>query len=233
MLKPPTSRMAVLLLAVFLAVSSGSSAEEAAFVGMQIQGLSPAVGQALGLAQPKGVLVRDVALGGPAAAAGFQRGDLIVRYGGKEVGTFESLVALVRETKAGAKVPVEVVRAGRRISLDLGTTGWPAAWAVTQNAFATLPYLGVTLASLTPKTREALELPWGTTGVVVSLLDPDKEGAKALRRGDLIVQVNQQDVWMPDQVMDQIEKAKAAGRPNVLILVEGRDGYRFTLLPVR
>lgn len=221
------------LLAILLGPAVAAKAQEAAFVGMQIQGLSPAVAQALGMGQAKGVLVRDVALGGPAAVAGFRRGDLIVRYGGKEVATFESLVVMVKETRAGTEVPVGVIRGGQSVTLNLRTTGWPPAWSVAQNAFATLPYLGVTLASLTPKTREALELPWGTTGVVVSLLDPDKEGAKALRRGDLILQVNQEEVWMPEQVMAIVERAKAAGRPNVLILVEGRDGFRFALLPVR
>lgn len=221
------------LLAILLGPAVAAKAQEAAFVGMQIQGLSPAVAQALGMGQAKGVLVRDVALGGPAAVAGFRRGDLIVRYGGKEVTTFESLVVMVKETRVGTEVPVGAIRGGQSVTLNLRTTGWPPAWSVTQNAFATLPYLGVTLASLTPKTREALELPWGTTGVVVSLLDPDKEGAKALRRGDLILQVNQEEVWMPEQVMAIVEKAKAAGRPSVLILVEGRDGFRFALLPVR
>lgn len=221
------------LLAILLGPAVAAKAQDAAFVGMQIQGLSPAVAQALGMGQAKGVLVRDVALDGPAAAAGFRRGDLIVRYGGKEVATFESLVVMVKETRVGTEVPVGVIRGGQSVTLNLKTTGWPAAWSVTQNAFATLPYLGVTLASLTPKTREALELPWGTTGVVVSLLDPDKDGAKALRRGDVILQVNQEEVWMPEQVMAIVEKAKAAGRSSVLILVGGRDGFRFALLPVR
>ncbi|MEO5337276.1 MAG: PDZ domain-containing protein [Magnetospirillum sp. WYHS-4] len=226
-------RLALAAMGVACLASGSTAAGEAGFVGMQIQGSSAPVAQALGLPQPKGVLVRDVALGGPAAEAGFRRGDLILRFDNREVSTFEGLLALVRETRVGVQVPVTVLRGGQTVDLTLRTGEWPAAWKVVQNAVATLPHMGVTLASLTQKTREAFELRWGTTGVVVSLLDPDKEGAKVLRRGEVVLQVNQEDVWLPEQVLAQVEKAKAAGRPNLLILVEGRDGFRYSLLPVK
>lgn len=224
---------ALLIFLLVLSAGLARAADDAAFVGMQIQGVSAPVAQALGLPEAKGVLVRDVALGGPADVAGFRRGDLIVRFTGKEVATFEGLLVLVKELRAGAEVPVVVQRNGTRQTLTLLTTPWPEAWKGGQNAFATLPYLGVTLAALNPKTRETFDLRWGTTGVVVSLVDADKEGAKVLRRGDLIVQVNQEPVWLPEQVMALLDKARATGRTNLLLLVENQDGFRFTLLPVR
>ena len=47
---------------------------------------------ALGLKETIGVLIRDVALGGPADMAGFRRGDLIIEYANQKIDTFEKLV---------------------------------------------------------------------------------------------------------------------------------------------
>lgn len=54
-----------------------------------------------------------------------------------------------------------------------------------------------------------------------------------LRRGELIVQVNQNNVWQPRQLMAKFQEAKKNGRKHLLLLVEGVNGFRFSLLPVR
>ena len=59
----------------------------------------------------EGVLVRDVALGGPADKAGVLRGDLILEFDGVEIDTFKRLVGVVTKTKPGQKVKLEVSRA--------------------------------------------------------------------------------------------------------------------------
>ena len=50
--------------------------------------------------------------------------------------------------------------------------------------------------------------------------------------GDVIVQVNQDAVWRPNQVIDHLRTAKEAKRRALLLLVEGTGGFRFELLPV-
>jgi len=67
--------------------------------------------------------------------------------------------------------------------------------------------------------RKGLGLRWSSIGVVVTLVDPDRTDI-GLRRGDLIVQVNQHDVWLPEQVVEQYKAAKKAGR----IVSEGLIG---------
>ena len=89
-----------------------------------------------------------------------------------------------------------------------------------------------TLASLTKKLRKGFGLRWGSIGVVVTLVDPDRTDI-GLRRGDLIVQVNPTDVWLPQHLVAEYKAAKKAGRKELLLLVERVNGYRFMLLPVR
>jgi type II secretory pathway component PulC len=66
----------------------------------------------------------------------------------------------------------------------------------------------------------------------VTLVDPDRTDI-GLRRGDLILQVNQKEVWRPDQVVAAYKAAKKAGRKELLLLVERVNGFRFMPLPVK
>lgn len=211
----------------------GASAAEAAFVGLQIQGLNAEVAAALGLDREDGAMVSNVASDGPASKAGFLRGDIILSFAGKDIARFQDLIATVVGIGAGDAVDVVVLRAGRRVALTLETGTQPEAWRVSEDAFAEVGELGLTLATVTPKVRDAFQLPWGTVGVLVSLVDPERAEGVGLQRGDVIVQVNQKDVWLPEHVLDAITDAKSQGRKDVLLLVAAGGRYRFTLLPMR
>lgn len=200
------------------------------FVGMQVQELSPDVAAALGRDDAKGLLVRDVALGGPADLAGFRRGDLIVGFAGTPTDNLKQLVAAIGKHRAGETVDVRVYRGGNHRDLKFTLGEWPDSWRIRTEAVGTLPDRGLTLVALTSGVRKSFRLRWGATGVVVSLVDEAAGGP--LQRGDLIVQINQQTVWQPAKAIELYRAAKQAGRHNLLLLVERVDGFHFVLLPV-
>ena len=231
-------RLTAIWMVAFMAFPTATTAaDKAAFVGMQVQGVGPAIAEALGLEEARGVLVRDVALGGPSDRAGFERGDLIVEFAGKDIDTFERLVSIVTRLKAGREVPVTVLRRGEEIELTLETGSWPQGWRIGKGSFFAIPQVGVTLAAATQKVRKQFGLRWGSVGVVVTLVDEEKADGMDLKRGELVVQVDQESVWTPKQVAAKYAEAKAKGRKTLLLLVEGsegaRNGFRFSLLPVR
>ena len=90
------------------------------------------------------------------------------------------------------------------------------------------------VAAITDKIREQFGLRWAAVGVVVTLVDPEKAKAKKvdLQRGEVIIQVNQKDIWDPRQLMDMYKEAKEQGRKYLLLLVEGVKGYRPSVIPV-
>lgn len=225
---------AVLLMAlVVLLPTSQVGAKEAAFVGMQVQGISQKVAAAIGIDKPEGVLVRDVALGGPADQSGIHRGDMIVSFSGTEIDTFEKLVLKVRELSAGDKVPITVLRQGKIVKLMMQTVKWTAAWKVKKGIFASLPTIGLTLSALTPKVRERFGIRWGSTGVVITLIDSEKEANLDLQRGDIIHQVNQKLIWDPNDLVKMYIEAKGREQKTLLLLIEGTDGFRFSILKVK
>jgi serine protease Do len=228
---PVSFAVFVLALTVF-AASPNPATAETGFIGMQVQGMSLKIAKSLSLKSADGVLVRDVVLGGASDKAGFKRGDLILKFAGKKIKDFNTMVKAAGAIKHGQTIKVAILRHGKPMTLSLTLGKWTAPLLIKKSAVASLPASGLTMASLTQKLRKGFGLRWGSIGIVVTLVDPDRTDI-GLRRGDLIVQVNKKDVWLPDQLITEYKAAKKAGRNELLLLVERVNGYRFMPFPVR
>lgn len=227
------SRVITFMVAMIMSVTcSQSHAAERGFMGMQVQGVSPRIAAALGYQSSSGVLIRDISIDGPASNAGLRRGDLIVSMQGKEIDTFERLLQLSVSWKSGDTIDIKVWRSGKTETVSMTLSSWPETWLVEDNAFAAQPDLGLTFAALTPKLRERLGIRWGSTGLIVTVSDDQFAGVTPLRRGDLVVQVNQMPVWEPKQFLRAYSDAKSAGAAHLLMLVERADGFKYMLQPI-
>lgn len=69
--------------------------------------------------EPNRVRVEDVMMESPAAVAGLQRGDLVLRYGDARIFAPADLVAETRVGTAGEWVPLEVLRQGQRLQISV------------------------------------------------------------------------------------------------------------------
>ena len=205
---------------------------ESGFLGIQVQGLGAKASKVLGLLSPGGVLVKDVAVGEPGAIAGIRRGDLITKFNNRVISKFEDLISAVGTTKSGQKVTVEVRRQNKRVKLILVTTRRPAQWNVKKGAFHHYPDIGFTVAALTEKVRKKFFIRWGATGLVVTMVDSESIISSGLRPGDVILQANLRDLWHPGQLTQKIDAARKSGNENLLLLIEGYEGYRYALLPL-
>ncbi|MEO8456066.1 MAG: Do family serine endopeptidase [Sphingomicrobium sp.] len=205
------------------------------YLGVGLQPLDENLAPSLGLPKDSGEIVRSVVPGGPAARAGLQQGDVIVKVNGQPVTPDQTVSYLVANTAVGSRVPLEIVRGGRRATVavavgerpteeqlarisggDTGSQGGaPGAPAV-----APQKALGLSLATLTPELARAANLPAGARGVIVSAVDPNGDASEqGLQRGDLIVSVNNQPVTSPAQVVAAVDAARRSGRASVLLLV--------------
>jgi putative serine protease PepD len=66
-----------------------------------------------------GVLVTAVELGGPADSAGIKPGDLIVSVDKMSVADTDQLVIVLAQVKPGTTIPVQVIRKGRKLTIDV------------------------------------------------------------------------------------------------------------------
>jgi S1-C subfamily serine protease len=78
-----------------------------------------AMARAAGVDQPSGVWVASVERGGPAAQAGLEQGDLIVRAGGRLATGLDDLLSALDHGSIGRSTEFDVIRAGRRMTLNI------------------------------------------------------------------------------------------------------------------
>ena len=71
------------------------------------------------LAHDAAVQVASIERGGPASRAGFEQGDIIVAFAGQPVSGFDDLHRMLTEEKLGKRVAVDVLRRGRRQTLQI------------------------------------------------------------------------------------------------------------------
>jgi serine protease Do len=206
------------------------------YLGVGLQPLEESVAGALGLPKDRGELVRSVVPGGAAAKAGLQQGDVILRVGGRDVTPEETVSFLIANSTVGTRVPLDVIRDGRRIRVDAIPAQRPSEEELARQAgvdpttpgandnAVTVPAsraLGLSLQSLTPDIIRTLNLPAGSRGVVVAAVDPGSDASdKGLQRGDVILSVNRQPVTTSAQVLGLVDAARRSGRTSVLLLVK-------------
>ena len=83
-----------------------------AYMGVGTQPVTPDLQQQYGLSRSSGLLIAEVAPNSPAAAAGLQRGDIIVKVNGEEIADSAGLAALIRDMRPGDEVELVVDRNG-------------------------------------------------------------------------------------------------------------------------
>jgi serine protease Do len=207
------------------------------YLGVGLQPLDENLAPSLGLPKDSGEIVRSVVASGPAAQAGLQQGDVIVKVNGQPVTPDQTVSYLVANTPVGSRVPLEIIRNGKRATVTVtvgqrpteeqlaaisgGNSGNQGSGGDTTPATTTQRTLGLSLAPLTPELARAVNLPANARGVIITSVDPNGDAAEeGLQRGDLIVSVNNQLVTSPAQVVGAVDSARKAGRSSVLLLVK-------------
>lgn len=87
------------------------------YVGLGIMDIGDEKAESIGLIEPHGVEVTNVAPNSPAERAGIERGDIVTAWRGVRVEGIEHFARLVRETPVGREVELSVFRGGSKHTL--------------------------------------------------------------------------------------------------------------------
>ncbi|MBU4281087.1 MAG: PDZ domain-containing protein, partial [Gammaproteobacteria bacterium] len=190
-------------------------------IGVQIDQVSKEVAESIGLGRPRGALVRGVENDSPAAKAGLEPGDIILRFDGTEIDKSVDLPRLVGNTRPGSKSRMTVFRRGsqRELSITVAeleperTASRPSAPEPAKPQPAgTAKALGLTLSDLTPALKKELNLKSG-----VRVESAEGPAARAgLREGDVIVAVANTDTGNVAELEAALVKLDKARPVNVL-----------------
>ncbi len=209
------------------------------WIGVRIREVSEELAEGLELDKPRGALVEDVTQDGPADEGGIEIGDVILSFDGKDIEEMRDLPRAVAETPAGDTVRVIISRRGKTQTLKLSVglldaEGNALSDEEEEDEVSDVPseqILGMTMLALDRKQREAFELDPEQKGVVVTDVESTSAAArKGLRRGDVIVEVAQDAVSSPEEVIEKVEAEREEGKSSVLLLVSRAGDVRFVAL---
>ena len=196
------------------------------WLGVTLQALTPEIAESLGMEKASGVLVNDVAPDSPAARAGIRRADVVTAVGGRSMEGGKALAREIGAMEPGDGVVITVVRDGEPLEIAVKLGGWPdagGAEAVSEapaSAPATGPRLGVYLES-----RDGQ--------LVIAGVRPDSPAAEArLRRGDVLLSIDNAPVAANTDVEQALRKAADGGREHALLLIERRGQPRFVAVRI-
>ena len=211
------------------------------FLGVGIEDLTPEKAARLGVNEQSGTIITMVGADSPAQKAGIQLEDVIVSINGQRVDNSSRLRLIVSGTKPGTQIPIELLRGGKRMTVNATLVALPEeALAELGGGSRTIPrpgvapqkntsselVTGVTVQSLSPALRERHDIPKEVNGIIVTKVDPDsRAAAMGVEEGDVISHVNRKPVATAEEA-----RTLAKGSDKTVLLRVYRKGDTMLLM---
>jgi serine protease Do len=201
------------------------------WIGVQIQPVTPAIAEAMGLKNAEGALVAEVQSNSPAAKGGIESGDIITSVDGEAMKDSRDLARKIAAIAPSTAVKLGILHNGQEKTVTLMLGELPRepaqAKAEEQTAPSEVPMLGLALAPA------RLVAGAGDQGVVITGIDPNGRAAEAgLQAGDVILEVSRHSVNTPADVRKFVHEARAQSRRAVLLRVRRGDTTSFVAVPI-
>jgi len=203
-------------------------------MGVSIQEVTRDMAEAFGLPKSGGALVNSVEPNGPAARAGIEPGDVILRFDGKAITASSDLPRMVGPLKPGTKVQADVWRKGqmRSVTVTIGefqdermASNKPAVRGVGE---ATNSRLGIAVSDLTPEQKQQMRL---NAGILVVDIRPGSR--MDLRAGDIILAVTARGDTQDIRTVQQFNQliAQLDGKTPATLLIRRSNVQIFVPIP--
>lgn len=181
------------------------------WAGIDVQPIDHALAEALGLARPMGVLVRQIHPQSPFAGAGIRPGDAILELDGRPVDAPQELDYRLSVLGPGRDAEVTYLRDGEqaRARIHLSEAPDTRSQAMTFPPGSLLD--GLTVAPLDPAAIQRLGLPQTTTGVVVTDVTGRARRTR-LQPGDVLLSVNGNPVRSPEDLLAEAARDRPVWR---------------------
>ncbi|MET3926162.1 Do family serine endopeptidase [Devosia sp. 2618] len=203
------------------------------YLGVGIQDVTRDIADGVGLSQPKGAIVSNIAPDGPAGPAGIKSGDIVTAVDGDPIDDALDLSRTIAGKSPDSTVELTVWRDGAetKLSVKLGTLSEAQVAQNDEGPAAPVPPAPVPVESsvgltLVPNSD-------GSGGLLIQNINPESPAAKkGLAVGDAILEVNNTPVTSLEQFESALDAVKAQGR-NTALIKASRDGNdRFIGLPL-
>ena len=186
---------------------AGSKSVARAWIGTLCQDVTQEIAASLGLATPQGALVTHVDKDSPAARAGLQVGDLIVKAGDSDIRDATSFDYRLAVAGIDNALDLAVWRDGETLAVNVV----PEAEPQLDEADLTLlggrsPLTGAVVADLSATLIDRMRLRGAERGAVIVDVEPRSPAARmGFRPGDVVVSAQGEDVKSAEQLAVLVE----------------------------
>jgi len=170
------------------------------FLGVSISDFSQDMAEAFGIKGTKGVLINDVEKNSAAANGGLERGDVVVSMDSKPVETANEFRIRVGHTTPGSIIEMEVIRDGKRKTLEVEVGQASGRFAMSANEL----FEGVEVAPLDEERANQYRIPRNMDGLLVTAVDSESPYARSFREGMVIIEINDTRVETVSDARDAI-----------------------------
>ena len=198
-----------------------------AWLGIQIQGITPSLVAHFQYPGKGGVLITRTAQDGPGEKAGLKTGDIVERVGRVDVLCLDDYYHAIRQFTVGDEIDLTLFREGRRLHMTLRGSEFQPDYGLG----LARSVLGIEVADVDPAMIRKYNLRT-RVGVVVTRVDRNKVlGRIGLQPGDVIRQVGDQAV----ENLDAYKKAMIVieMRRNVLFQIQRGPWANYVTVDVR
>jgi Do/DeqQ family serine protease len=211
---------------VVASAESGSKTVKRAWFGAKLQEVTPEIADSIGLQHPSGALVASVVSGSPAARAAIKTGDLIVTIDGVTVDDPAAFDYRFATKPLGGETKIGLIRQGKETVVSLPLQGLPDTPRDEVVIKSRSPFLGATVANLSPALDDEMRLDPQAEGVVITeVADGSAAQSVGFQKGDVVVSVNGQNIAKSSD----LERITNAGSRSWRITID-RGGQQISVM---
>jgi serine protease Do len=196
-------------------------------LGVGIEGVQTELAEVLKLDRPRGALVNRIEEGSAADRAGLEVGDVILEFNGQPIEGFAELPPLVGATPPDTKIQLLYNRWGKQkkmyVRLDELPTDSVTAADNADKGTGLSNTLGLMVSGIDENLRKQAEIPKG--GVLVREIESEAAWRAGIRRGDIVMRINQSKVLSLADFNKLVKSIKAGDTVALLVVRNGNPNF--------
>ncbi len=202
------------------------------WLGVLIQEVNRELAESFGMKQPRGAAILKVLDDSPAEKAGFKIGDVIIKFGSKEIYRSSELPLAVGTTEVGKKVRVKIIREGRAKTLTVKVEELPNQDELAEVRGSTkkvkVNKLGMSVMDISSEQRAQFGM--DKRGILVKNVSAGAARDAGIRKGDILLKLNYKDI---NSVKDfkKVLKGLPKGK-SVPILIQRKKSPMFLAIKI-